>query len=1224
MVATPSPVEPTNVKGRAMKPVCHLLAMILLVVVGAHSATSAENIRVYADIGTVDGPVRFAVGDVITALQAKGFVVEVRALSALSAANTEKKVVIALASDTAVTAVLAAQGGQVPTGLGEQAYELSTTATSGNSFWVIAGDPPGAMYGGLQLAEELAISGFSTAQAKRVSPNILRRGTKLNMSLDRRLPTYAGGSANETTSIGRSIKQAWDMGFWTEWIDQQARNRYNVLTVWNHNPFPALVTVPGWEKATIPYVEGVDDDFKEDRTLTIEKRQQFWKDVMRYAKSRGFDFYFFNWNVTPEFAKDVYPQLKHEDIEAQANKDYYNAAIKELLKTYPDLAGFGVSPGDAMPSSASKKDIADWVFAAYSKGLAEFASANRSRKFTFIHRLLKVEYTDVHENWKTLLANNPNLTFDCSMKYCVAYTYSTTTPQWAKFDLSDLQEQGASTWLTLRNDGFFYSDFGDSRFVREFIGNLPDTKYSGGAHDGKVRIRGFYLGHDAYTPTRSYLYKNQALNQDPVTGKAMLEIQRKWYMEMLWGRIGYDKNVSDEVFVRNLAKQFPSLPSALLFEAWAKASRSQAKIVELVQGEWKLDSHFYTEFCMRRNDGENLFRTIGEFLNGNPEDGGSKPTFPARGSETWLASIKETAEGRAGGKTTSYELADEIEANGMTALTIIAQMSSGGDQRTEAMLSGLKTQAFMSIYYAHKIRGATLLGAGKRDEARDAMYQAYGWWIHYVTAMDALYLPDNFRTYELKDIGWNHWNTAVLKEYRDLGGSGTPNLPTLPGNSTAPVIISPATAIATAGASFTYQIAATGSPTTFAATGLPTGLSINASNGLITGAIAAAGQASFTVTATNSKGTGSLVVKVTVNPASLNTKPTISNLADATVDEDKSLGPVSFVIGDKETPAAALTLSVTSSNSTLLPLTGIVFGGTGVNRTVVLNPASNQNGKSTVTVTVSDGSLSASTYLSFTVRAVNDAPILDHPLPDQRATVNQAFSFVVPANTMSDPEATALTWSAKGLPDGITFAPATRTLSGTPMAAGEWTVTITASDGTLNTSDEFIFVVEPVGGNGIKINFQPESAPKVSGYLVDGGRAFGPRSGTGYSYGWNFDMPEHTRDRNSSQSPDQTRDTVILTQRIPSCAWEIAIPNGRYLVRVVAGDPDYFADDIRYSYAVEGAVVVQGTPTSANRWFDDTDPVEVKDGRLTLENGANANRNRLCLIEIVPMTPSSN
>ena len=61
-----------------------------------------------------------------------------------------------------------------------------------------------------------------------------------------------------------------------------------------------------------------------------------------------------------------------------------------------------------------------------------------------------------------------------------------------------------------------------------------------------------YFGSDGYTPSRTYFNKNQALN-------GQLEVERRWYMEMLLGRISYNPQVSDDVFINMPAKRFPSV-----------------------------------------------------------------------------------------------------------------------------------------------------------------------------------------------------------------------------------------------------------------------------------------------------------------------------------------------------------------------------------------------------------------------------------------------------------------------------------------------------------------------------------------------------------------------------------------------------------------------------------------------------------------------------------------
>jgi hypothetical protein len=147
----------------------------------------------------------------------------------------------------------------------------------------------------------------------------------------------------------------------------------------------------------------------------------------------------------------------------------------------------------------------------------------------------------------------------------------------------------------------------------------------------------------------------------------------------------------------------------------------------------------------------------------------------------------------------------------------------------------------------------------------------------------------------------------------------------------------------------------------------------------------------------------------------------------------------------------------------------------------------------------------------------------------------------------------------------------------------------------------------------VDVNFQPAASPTVTGYLVDSGAAFADR-GNGLTYGWNLPTLE-TRDRNLTT--DQLRDTLNHLQKPsnPQAVWEVAVPDGRYQVRVVSGDPSAF--DSVFKLDVEGVRAVDGTPTNANRWVEGTVSVTVTDGRLTLSNGSGASNNKVCFVEIV-------
>ena len=115
------------------------------------------------------------------------------------------------------------------------------------------------------------------------------------------------------------------------------------------------------------------------------------------------------------------------------------------------------------------------------------------------------------------------------------------------------------------------------------------------------------------------------------------------------------------------------------------------------------------------------------------------------------------------------------------------------------------------------------------------------------------------------------------------------------------------------------------------------------------------GTATITLTVTDGGGlTSSSTFTVTVNPVP-NTAPTISTVVNQTVTTGQSTSALAITVGDAETPVGSLTLTGSSSNTSLVSSSGIVFGGSGANRTVTITPVSGQTGTATITLTVTDG-----------------------------------------------------------------------------------------------------------------------------------------------------------------------------------------------------------------------------------------------------------------------------
>src|SRR5262249_31340202 len=86
------------------------------------------------------------------------------------------------------------------------------------------------------------------------------------------------------------------------------------------------------------------------------------------------------------------------------------------------------------------------------------------------------------------------------------------------------------------------------------------------------------------------------------------------------------------------------------------------------------------------------------------------------------------------------------------------------------------------------------------------------------------------------------------------------------GVGSPPVINSPLNSTGTVGVAYSYQITATNSPTSFGASPLPNGLTVNTGTGKITGTPVSAGTTTVILSATNGSGTGTASMTLVISP----------------------------------------------------------------------------------------------------------------------------------------------------------------------------------------------------------------------------------------------------------------------------------------------------------------------------------------------------------------------
>ncbi len=233
------------------------------------------------------------------------------------------------------------------------------------------------------------------------------------------------------------------------------------------------------------------------------------------------------------------------------------------------------------------------------------------------------------------------------------------------------------------------------------------------------------------------------------------------------------------------------------------------------------------------------------------------------------------------------------------------------------------------------------------------------------------------------------------------------------------------------------------------------------------------GTTTITLTVDDGSSTSSTAFVLTVT--GVNDGPTISDIADRTIDEDNSTGAVLFTIGDIDNAAGTLTMSGTSSNTNTVPNANIVIGGSGANRTVTVTPVPEGAATLTITVTVSDGALTASDSFVLTINSINDLPTIT-PIAD--LTMNEDQTNGTRFFTVNDPDLSANNLTVSGSSSNTELVPnASITFGDTgvggganrfviinpaPNAFGTATITVSVFDLFATVTTTFLVTVNPV------------------------------------------------------------------------------------------------------------------------------------------------------------------
>lgn len=642
---------------------------------------------------------------------------------------------------------------QFEPGMGPQSFRIRKEGN--RAIRITCGDSLGAMYGGLELAEMIALGGgLEAVQEKASKPYVLRRGLKFNIPFDGRTPSYddTGTAAQENIAV------MWDFEFWRHFIDTMARNRYNVLSLWTTHPYPGIVRLPKYPgvnfddvaRVTRPITPHTDNHWQHFdvmdpanhriiKKISLDEKIQYWTRVFDYAEARGIEIYMFHWNIFLWNAVGNYGITYDQDN--LQTIEYVRYAISEFLKTYPQIDGIGVSAGEHVNRRKQWKiGIEDWLYRTYGLGVLDTLKEDPDRRLRFIFRHL---WSDLGKSAAAF--EGYDVPFNTSHKYARARIYSTTTSPYLDFEYRKLLEQtGVPCWLNLRNDDVYVHRWGDPDHVREFLKNIP--------RDVMKWEAGFYMGPDSYVWGREFVAKDPAL-------AGQWEIDKHWFRFMLWGRLGYDLTLTRDYFQRRLKHRFPEVDPELLYDTWAAASRIVPQ-VNLFFFRVN-DLQFAPEGCIAKSG----FLTVNDSFFSHP---------PLRGSG--ILSVQEYAQAIVNDAPfdgmTPMEVADRLDQLAERTLTGAKRLRQKvtSDKDLTATLTDMESMAYLGRYYADKIRGAADLAVFRADGTKKEHHQqavrhlenAVKEWENYTRLATGQYRPQLLsRTHYLD---WQRWLPEVRKE----------------------------------------------------------------------------------------------------------------------------------------------------------------------------------------------------------------------------------------------------------------------------------------------------------------------------------------------------------------------------------------------------------------------------------------------------------------------------
>jgi hypothetical protein len=606
--------------------------------------------------------------------------------------------------------------------------EAFTIIPQGKVINIVGGDDRGMIYGALAVVEQLRNgTALSNIKADEQTPKLAFRGIKFNLPWE----TYRPSSALE-----QHIPTVRDTAYWEAFLDMMVENRFNVISLWNMNPYTFMLLPKNFPEAS-PWSE------KE-----LEEWKTLYQRIFAMAKERALDTYIVHWNifVSKEFAEahdvakqNFYPHYYVPGDTSEIVKRYLRESVKQVLEEYPDLDGIGISHGEGM-ANMTPLQRQEWIDDVLIAGMIE-----ADRPVKLIHRVpfssglssepgVSKDVEQVTRDAMEKLGDSFEGPIWVEMKFNWSHGHS--SPKLEKVHggklgttyFEPLPKNYKIVWQ-VRNEDFFALRWGVPDFIRQHIALNGQASYVGG----------YFIGSETYIPALDYF----TAIDEPVDWK--WAFQRQWLFYKLWGRLMYDNTTPDSVFQAEFNQRFGEKGDNLL-TAYSLASNTQLQLASLYDSAW--DFTLYSEGFLALQGDYTKYISVEQLIN-----------HPTMASE--YVSVGDYVAATAAGlsfsqdKMTPPKLAAQLIQDNQQALQLVKGISVKGNASLMYEVADIKIWANLGLHLAEKLQGAMALkqfqlsgNKSQQQQAIDHLQQALAYWDEVIKISRPIY----------KDMKLTHYN----------------------------------------------------------------------------------------------------------------------------------------------------------------------------------------------------------------------------------------------------------------------------------------------------------------------------------------------------------------------------------------------------------------------------------------------------------------------------------